>query len=297
MTLAEKYADADVFLSLDHAQLEIRVLAQMSGDKLLTELILSGEDLHAAVGHELTNISLAKIKTDRETRTAVKGLHFGIIYGLVPKTLYAKLKTEAAERHEKFTMTMEDVERLYNRYFARFSGVKKWLDAQVEFAQTNGYVETLFGFRREISQAVEEDRTTFWRNQSVNSPIQGTAHQLLLISLAVMELKKVTYHLWQRMCMEIHDSLAAFVALKNLPEAFKQGVQILEKDTLLYVKKHWPKLDWKIPLKAEGKAGFRMGTLVKDYMGESPDEFLENWCAENRKFEKSLKVQMAADAV
>src|SRR6266700_780607 len=171
MTLAEKYSDVDVFLTLDHTQLEIRVLAQMSGDKLLTELILSGEDIHAGVGHELTNIPLAKIK-----------------------------------------MTMEDVEKLYNRYFARFSGVKKWLDAQVEFAQTKGYVETLFGFRREISQAVEEDRTTFWRNQSVNSPIQGTAHQLLLISLAVMELKKVTYHLWQHMCMEIHDSLAAFVA-------------------------------------------------------------------------------------
>lgn len=295
--LAEQFGDVDVFLAFDHSQLEIRVLAQMSKDELLTQMITSGEDIHSAVGHELTGISIEKIKQDRETRTAMKGIHFGIIYGLVPKTLFARMKTDATDRGEKFTMTFEDVEKLYNRYFARFRGVKRWLDSQVEFAQTNNYVETLFGFRREISQVVDEDRTTFWRNQAVNSPIQGTAHQLMLISMAVLELKKKTYNLWQRVSMEIHDSLVTYTALRDLPEAYQQGVQLLEKDTLVYIRKHWPKVNWVVPIRAEAKAGLRMGVLVKDYAGEPAEDFVNKWCLENQKFNKKMKEQMERDLV
>jgi DNA polymerase I-like protein with 3'-5' exonuclease and polymerase domains len=297
MSLATKFGNLDVYLSFDHSQLEIRVLAQMSGDKLLTDLIQSGEDIHSAVGHELTGISIEKIKKDRDTRTAVKGIHFGIIYGLTAKSLFARLKADAAERHQQFDMSFEDVERLYNRYFDRFAGVKKWLEEQVAFAMEHGYSKTMFGFKREISQVADEDRTTFWRNQAVNSPIQGTAHQLLLISLAIVEMKKQTYNLWQRMCMEIHDSLVTYVMLTNLPAAYKQGVYLLETDTLEYVKRHWPKIAWKIPLKAEAKVGFRMGVLVEGYAGGSIDEFIENWCIKNREFEKKMKKQMQEDLV
>lgn len=292
MTLAEKYGDVDVFVGLDHSQLEIRVLAQMSEDKLLIQLIQSGEDLHSAVGHELTGMPIEKIKTDRETRTTVKGIHFGIIFGLSADSLYYKLKVEAAAKKEEFTWSQEKVKKLYDEYFNRFSGVKAFIDSQVELAEENGYVETLFGFRREVSPFGNEDRDSFWKNVAVNSPIQGTAHQLILISLAVLSLKPQTYSLWQRLCMEVHDSLVSYVPLRDLPQAYAQGVQLLEKDVLVYVKKWFPDLNWRVPLKAEGKAGFRFGVLVEKYAGEPVEEFLEKWCQQNKEFEKKVRADM-----
>jgi DNA polymerase-1 len=289
MTLLEKFGDLDVFWATDHAQLEIRVLAQMSGDKLLIELIKSGEDIHAAVGHELTGIPLEKIKKDRAIRTTVKGIHFGIVYGLTADSLYLKLKADAAERNEKFEMTKEEVTKLYNRYFQRFRGVSRWLEAQVEFATGHGYVKTLFGFKREIALFGDDERSTYWGNQSKNSPIQGTAHQLLLIAFAIMELKKNTYNLLQRLSMEGHDALVGYTKVRQLPDTYRQAKQLLEKDVLVYVKKWWPEVNWSVPLKAEAKAGFRYGVLVKDYMGEPPEEFLQKWCEENHKFEKKLR--------
>lgn len=282
---------AEGFLT-HNSQLEIRVLAQMSGDKLLIELLQSGEDIHSAVGYELTGIPIAKIKNDRETRTAVKGIHFGIIFGLTADSLYFTLKVQAAERHEKFTMSKERVHELYDKYFHRFVGVKRFLDNQIAFAEEHGYVSTLFGFKREVSMYGDEDRGTYWKNQAVNSPIQGTAHQLILISLAVLEIRKVTYNLLQRLTMEIHDSLVGFGALRDLPEIYKQGRLLLEKEVLRYVKKGWPELNWRVPLKAESKAGFRFGVLAA-YEGGPVNEFLRQWCEENKEFESEMQKQMS----
>jgi DNA polymerase I len=295
MNLAEKYGKKKVFLSMDHSQLEIRVLGQMSGDKLLIELLQSGEDIHSAVGHELTGIPIAKIANDRETRTAIKGIHFGIIYGLQPSSLYYTLKIQAEEHGESFTMSEAQVTQLYNRYFHKFRTVKRFMDSQIDFADEHGYVRTLFGFEREISQAGQEGRTTFWKNQAINSPIQGTAHQLIMMSFAILELKKKTYNLLQDMTMEIHDSLVTFTRLEDLPETYKQGKALLEKDVLEYVKKGWPELEWRVPLKADAKAGFRMGVLVEKYKGEPPEEFVEKWCEKNLEFEKKLAKEIAGE--
>jgi DNA polymerase-1 len=282
----------EVFWAFDHGQLEIRVLAQMSRDRKLIELIQSGQDIHSGVGHELTGRPVEKIKKDRELRTAIKGIHFGIIYGLSKSSLYFTLKIQAQKDKQEFNMSEDEVGQLYDRYFQRFAGVKKWLDAQVVFGEEHGYVETLFGFHREIAQFGDDDRSTFWKNQCFNSPIQGTAHQLLLIALAIISLKKKTYNLLQRPAMEGHDAVVGYSKLRDLPETYKQGKLLLEKDVLLYVKKHWPQVDWQVPLLAEAKAGFRYGVLVPDYKGELAEEFVEKWCQKNAEFEKDLKKQM-----
>jgi DNA polymerase I-like protein with 3'-5' exonuclease and polymerase domains len=291
VSFLDKFGDLDVFLSADNAQLEIRVLAQMSQDRKLIDLIKSGEDIHSSVGHVLTGIPIEKIKKDRAIRTTVKGIHFGIVYGLTAKSLYWKLKTEASEKGEEFTMTEEEVTSLHTAYFLKFGSVKKWLEGRVEFAQTYGYAPTLFGFKREISPFGDDDRSTFWANQAKNSPIQGTAHQLLLISLAILELKKKSYNLLQRLTMEGHDALVSYVKLRDLPEARRQMLYLLETDVLVYVKKWWPEVNWEVPLKAEAKAGFRYGVKI-DYEGESPKEFARKWCEENYSFEQKLKEEM-----
>lgn len=291
MSLASRFEDLDVYLGADHSQLEIRVLAQMSKDKLLTELLQTGEDIHSSVGYELTGISIEKIKKDRDIRTAIKGIHFGIIYGLTEETLYLKLKADAAERGEEFSMTREELGKIYKGYFRKFKGVAEFIETQHHFAQDNAYVMSLFGFSREIAIAGDETRSTFWANQAVNTPIQASAHQLMLIAMAILGLKQLTYNLLQRPSMEVHDSLYTFVKLLNLPEAYKQFIRLMEKTVLVYVKKWWPEVNWVIPLKAEAKAGLRLGVMV-EYKGESPEEFIEMWCQKNRKFEKKLKEEM-----
>lgn len=282
MNLAGKFRNLDVYLGADHSQLEIRVLAQMSRDPLLVELVQSGEDIHSAVGYELTGKAIEKIKHDRELRTTIKGLHFGIIYGMVEESLYYHLKTQAAENGEEFAMSKEEVAKLHRAYFKKFSGVAAFMEEQVEFGRDHGYVKTMFGFRREIAVAGDETRGTFWENQCKNSGIQGTAHQLMLIAMAVTELKKRTYNLLQRMSMEVHDSLYSFVELGLLPVAYQQFMQLMEKDILTYVKKWWPEVDWVVPLKAEAKAGFRLGVMV-EYAGEPVEKFVDSWCRKNQK--------------
>lgn len=291
MSLVSKFSDLDIYLGSDHSQLEIRVLAQMSKDPLLIQIIQSGEDLHSSVGHELTGVSIEKIKKNRDVRTAVKGIHFGIIFGLQEESLYYKLLNDALERGEQFNLSKEDVAKMYRTYFKRFKGVAEFIEHQHQFAQENAYVETLFGFSREIAIAGDETRNTFWANQAVNSPIQGTAHQLMLIAMAIIGIRPKTYDLLQRPSMEVHDSLYAFVKLLKLAEAYKQFIQLLEKEVLVYVKKWWPKVDWVVPLKAEAKAGFRLGVMV-EYKGETPEEFIEMWCQKNKKFELKLKEEM-----
>jgi DNA polymerase-1 len=296
VSLVSEFADLDVYLGADHSQLEIRVLAQMSKDKRLIELIQSGEDIHASVGHELTGQPIAKIMKDRPLRTAIKGLHFGIIYGLTEESLYYHLLNEALERGEPFNMSKEDVAKLWKAYFKRFSGVAEFIEHQHQFAQDNAYVETLFGFVREIAIAGDETRTTFWANQAVNSPIQGTAHQLMLIAMAIIGIKPQTYNLLQRPSMEVHDSLYVFVKLLKLVEAYKQFNQLMEKEILVYVAKWWPEVKWVVPLKSEAKAGFRLGVMV-EYAGEPPEEFVEKWCQKNQQFQIKLQKEMKKEVV
>ncbi len=284
MDLVSKYGDMDVFWAIDHSQLEIRFLAQVSRDPVLMALVKSGEDIHSSVGHELTGQPIEKIKKDRDLRTAVKGIHFGIIYGLKPKALFYKLKADAAKYKQQFDMTEERVKELYDTYFTRFEGVKAWLASQIEYAEEHEYVMTMFGFKREIIQQGDDTRGTFWMNQAVNTPIQGGAHTLLLIAMAITGMKQKTYHLLQELAMEGHDALVGYTKLKNLIETYQQAVYLMEKDVLLYVKKEWPELDWQVPLKAEAKAGFRYGVLVP-YAGESLQVFLESWCKKNHELE------------
>jgi uracil-DNA glycosylase family 4 len=164
--ILKKFGDTDVFLGLDHSQLEMRILAQMSGDPLLIQASLSQFDLHSSVGNLLTGIPVEKIKKDREIRTVIKGLHFGIVYGLTPDNLYLHILAEA----KKLGITPPDRNKIlawYNKYFQRFTKVKPFMDSQIAMAEQHGYVESLFGFKREISP-YDNERSSFWKNQSMN---------------------------------------------------------------------------------------------------------------------------------
>jgi DNA polymerase-1 len=246
-----------LFLNYDFSQIEIRMLAEMSEDKLLIEHFLSGDDLHSLVGHDLTGLPVSVIKKDKKTRTMIKQLHFGIVYGMGKETLYQALLAAGVEITRTRAYEMRD------KYFKTYKGVREYMYEMRAFAEQHGYVETLFGFRRPLTHGDEEEESggSFIGNQAINSPIQGTAHQLLLFAMAILHLKKKTFKHLDVPVAEVHDALSFYVPVGNLPEAMAEGKNLLEQAVPEYIEKYFGR-KLKVPLLAEASAGFRLGVML-----------------------------------
>jgi len=260
--------DLQVFLAADYSQIEIRMLAELSGDSLLISQLNSSEDIHSLVGAEITGWPVERIAKDKETRRLVKNIHFGIIFGLGRnESLYNYLVARGVRTSKKKCF------QFYDRYFERYRGVTEFIRKQRRQAERKGYVETLFGFRREIGEW--EDRSTYWGNQAINSPVQGTAHQLMLMALAVLHQKPRTYDLLRYPVVELHDALYFFIPLRDLRRAQHQLKQLLEHEVARYAAKHFHR-KLHVPLLAETEAGFTLGSMT-----ECEDlpvrEFLKRW--------------------
>ena len=148
------------------------------------------------------------------------------------------------------------------------------MEDAVRQAEVRGYAETLFGFRREIKPS-DTSRNTYWANQAINSPIQGTAHQFLLIGLALLHTHPRTYNLLQTPVMEVHDALDFFVPLRDLPGAAVQILHLLTTGVTQYAERAF-KRKLRVPLLAESEAGFTLGTMVP-YTGGPIATFLTDW--------------------
>jgi DNA polymerase I-like protein with 3'-5' exonuclease and polymerase domains len=282
---ASDFDDLEVYLALDHGQLEVRVLGQMSQDPVYMRIFESGKDVHVMFGAELTGWSPERIAHDKDTRVAVKGVHFAIIYGKQPRGVYQQLKEKGVK------ITLARVEELFDNYWRKFKRARALLESFKEEAESKNYVTNLFGFRRPIGG--DEKRSTFSENQAVNSPIQGTAGQLLVIAMALMQRKRKTYELLQRLRLEIHDNNTWSNKLKHVGAMLPLANKLLCGDTLDVVKNEFG-INWNVPLVSEASAGFRMGTMI-DLKGEEfdRDDFVGRWCLKcldnNLAVERELK--------
>jgi DNA polymerase-1 len=286
MKISEDILDLDVFLSCDESQVEVRELAEVSGDELLIKQFKTGQDIHCLVGNVLTGWSVERIKNEKNLRKMVKNMHFGIIFGLERKGLYpyvvAKIRAIDGEKADLTGITPKRLGLLYDKYFQRYPGVRSFIERMREQAENSGYVETLFGFRRWIFQN-DSSRNTFSGNQAINSPIQGTAHTFILIALALLHMKPQTFCLLQRCIAEIHDQLIFRVKLRDLPEAYKQIMNLMQFACAQYAERHW-KRTLQVPLVAEASAGFCMGSMV-EYNGGAIDIFLTEWKKKHNEVE------------
>jgi DNA polymerase I len=286
--LSQDILNLRAFLALDYSQIEIRILAQVSGDKKLIEQFKSGKDIHCAVGHELTGWPEEKIAKDHKMRRLVKNMHFAIVYGVSRDGLYeyviTKIKEQDGAKADLSGVSKERLGKLFDAYFVRYEGVKRFIDDIRAFVEKHHYVDTLFGpFRREINEN-DESRNTYVGNQAVNSGIQGSAHQLVLMAMALLDIKPRTYSLLQTPVAEVHDALYFYTLLKNLPEAYKQGKELLEHAVVRYAAEKF-KVELEVPLIAEAEAGFCLGSLI-EYHGQPLDEFIKEWRVEHVKVEK-----------
>jgi len=293
------FLDYGVYLKFDYAQNELRFLAQSSGDPELIKVFKSGRDIHCEVGHELTGWSAELIAKDREKRTLVKGFHFGMVYGLTVDGMVSHLKREKIEipkeyitvRGRRILETDEQaVGRMMANYFRRYHMVKRFINAKRQQAQDLGYVENILGFRCPIDTS-GESKGGYWENLAVNAPIQGGAHQVLLICLALLHRKPQTYRLIHTPESENHDALTTRVRLRDLFDAVKILRQLAEHDVVDVLRDEF-KLDWQIPMRADIKAGFRYGVMVELKPDTTMGQFMNSWCEANQECQRELWTEL-----
>jgi len=286
MRISRDVLDLDVFLSVDGSQIEVRFLAEVSGDRLLINQFNTGQDIHCLVGNTLTGYSVERIRAEKNLRKMIKNLHFGIIYGKGREGLYefvvALIRKLEGPNADLTGITQEALVKLYDAYFERYGGVRRFIQEARRIVQEDGHADTIYGFRREIRQD-SDTRKTFWLNQAVNTPIQGSAHQFLLIAIALLHMKPVTYSLLQRPTLEIHDQLVFLVKLRNLLEAYTQVMHLIQEGAVQYTERHFRR-KIRVPILGEAQAGFCLGSLV-DYSGESLESLLTKWRAKQNEID------------
>ncbi len=188
--------DGFVFTDADYSQIELRVLAHMSGDEQLIEAYKMDEDIHRITASKVFHTPFEEV-TDLQRRNA-KAVNFGIVYGISSFGLSQDLsisKKEAAEYIEQ--------------YFATYPGVKAFLDKQVEEAKKEGYVTTMFGRRRPIPELSSSNfmQRSFGERVAMNSPIQGTAADIIKIAMIKVWRRLKEEGLASRLILQVHDEL------------------------------------------------------------------------------------------
>ncbi len=183
-------------LSADYSQIELRLLAHFSEDPVLTEAFRTGQDIHARTAQEVFGVGPLAQTADH--RRAAKAINFGIIYGLSPFGLSQQLNIDHKE-----------AARFISAYFARYPGVKKYLDGVLEQVRRTGYTRTLFGRRRpipEITSPVANLRGIGERT-ALNTPLQGTAADLIKLAMIHIHRELAAQKFRARMILQVHDEL------------------------------------------------------------------------------------------
>lgn len=222
-----------VFLDADYSQIELRVLAHMSGDKRLIEAYRENADVHRATASLVFHTPYQEV-TESQRRNA-KAVNFGIVYGISGFGLSRDLG-----------ITKKEAEKYIEDYFETYPDVKKFMDAMVETGKSKGYVTSLYGRRRPIPELSSKNfmQRQFGERIAMNSPIQGTAADIIKIAMIHVNqrLRKGNFH--SRLILQIHDELL----IETHRDEIEQVKEILHEEMI-----HAASLD--VPLIAEVKQG------------------------------------------
>jgi DNA polymerase-1 len=222
-----------VFVSADYSQIDLRVMAHLSGDKTLVEAFNTGEDIHVRTATEVLGITPDKVNT--EARRLAKVINFGIIYGMGPQRLAGELGIALSEASDYI-----------KRYFERLPGVRAWLDETVRIARTTGYVTTMYGRRRYLPELNAQPGGARAQAEriAINTPIQGTAADLIKLAMIRLDRALRERGLGARMILQVHDELLLEAPKEEWVEAAALAKREMEGVAEL-----------KIPLKVDLKSG------------------------------------------
>jgi DNA polymerase-1 len=197
-----------VFLSADYSQIELRLLAHLSDDPAFVQAFRSGGDIHRQTASLIFDVPIDAVTS--EMRARAKTINFATIYGQGPHALSRQLKITHAEARE-----------FIDRYFERFRRVREYLDSMVAFARANGYVQTIFGRRRYIPELRDRNFNirAFGERTAANSPIQGSAADLIKIAMIRIHRALRDRKLDTRMLLQVHDELVFEIPPSELDDA------------------------------------------------------------------------------
>jgi DNA polymerase-1 len=200
-------------LAADYSQIELRLLAHLSRDPAFVDAFQAGGDIHRQTAALIFEVPLAEVTGTMRSRA--KTINFATIYGQGPHALSLQLGIEHAEAKEFIA-----------RYFERFQGVRNYLDAMIAFARENGYVQTIFGRRRYIPELRERNFNirAFGERTAANSPIQGSAADLIKIAMIRIDDTLRTKELQSKMLLQVHDELVFEV----LPDEMDQVQELVK---------------------------------------------------------------------
>ncbi len=185
-----------ILLAADYSQIELRIIAALSGDESMIASFKNGEDIHASTAAKVFGIPLNEVT--REQRSDAKAVNFGIIYGQGAFTLAQQLNKSRAEAKE-----------LIDNYYQTFPKLKQFIASQVDFARDNGYVETILGRRRYLKNINSQNaivRSADERN-AVNAPIQGSAADIIKIAMINIHKRFENENFKSKMLLQVHDEL------------------------------------------------------------------------------------------
>ena len=185
-----------LFLSADYSQIELRLMAHFSQDPHLVQAFHSGQDIHAATAAKIFNVPIDLVT--KEQRRQAKTANFGIIYGISAFGLAQQLDCSRTE-----------AKTLIDGYFAAFPGVIDYIERQKQIAREQGYAVTLFGRRRYLPDILSHNATvrSFAERNAVNSPIQGTAADIIKMAMVTIHRRLKNEGLKAQMIMQVHDEL------------------------------------------------------------------------------------------
>lgn len=207
----------ETLLTADYSQIEMRIMAHLSADPGLIEAFNEGEDLHNYVGSRIYGVDPSKV--DSGMRSKVKAMSYGLVYGLSEFGLARQLKISKAE-----------AKQLMLDYFARFGGVKRYLDNVVQRAKVDGYTETVFGRRRpftDLNSKVFQVRENA-RRAALNAPIQGTAADIMKLAMIEADRRLVQEALKSRLLLQVHDELVFEVAPGELEKVKTLAIESMK---------------------------------------------------------------------
>jgi DNA polymerase I len=214
----------ETLLTADYSQIEMRIMAHLSGDEGLIEAFRAGEDLHNFVGARIYGVQPSEV--DSQMRSKVKAMSYGLVYGLSEYGLARQLRISNSE-----------AKQLMSDYFARFGGVKTYLDQVVHRAKALGYTTTVYGRRRpfaDLNSKVFQLRENA-RRAALNAPIQGTAADIMKLAMIEVSDQIKVQGLKSQLLLQVHDELVLAVAPGELETLRELATKAMKNVTQLSV--------------------------------------------------------------
>lgn len=185
-----------IFLSSDYSQVELRIMAHLSGDKNMIDAFNSGEDIHTATAAKIYKIPIDEVTSDM--RRKAKTANFGIIYGISVFGLA-----------ERLTIPRSEAKQLIDGYFETYPQVKEYINKSIESAREKGYVETIFGRKRYLPDIVSRNATVrgYAERNAINAPIQGSAADIIKVAMNNIYNRFEKEKIDSKMILQVHDEL------------------------------------------------------------------------------------------